>query len=253
MVSGKTLSYKVVESELLRLHPWVEGNYTSEDVIRAVKAVVRLAGSGNDYVRITDFVPISSSRGPLPSNFEHIDSVAITNASNLSEAEKLMCEGKLTLKWIDLNGDAFKRSWHKTQKEFQSSTGIRFIINNNYIFPNFEEGVLAIAYDGLAVDEEGYPKIPDHESWLLAAVYECAMKVADRLFYTDKFTMDKIIRLEGYRNHYVSQAGTSSRMPTKPEAVQHKNNRMSNPINTNPELDFFSTFGNTYNLKFRNS
>jgi len=251
MNSGKTINYKAVESEFLRLCSWAENNYTNEDIIRAIKNVTLLAAASSLVPR-TALIIIEEGRGNLPSDFQFIDSVASTNAEDIKEAEKLMCNKALALTWVHQESDSFLRQIHTTTNQFKKSSGIRFRINQNYIFMNFDKGVIGIAYKALPVDEDGFPELIDHASFLNAAVYDCALAVCNRMFMQDKISGDKRVLIEGYRNHYVSQAGASYNVHTKPEAIQHQRMRMSDPMNANPHLDFWSNFSNTYGLKFSN-
>jgi hypothetical protein len=253
MNSHRKLSYQTVTSELLRLCPWVENNYTPEDVIRSMDSIIKLAGAAAVFETKTTLIQILNSRAEMPGDLYSTNALAYTKFLKLADAEKALCEGTLSLMPMKLNNDDFKRTWKNSASEFRTKSAPAYTLNNNHIYTNFAQGVVAISYKAIPTDGDGNPMIPLHESWLLAAVWDCATTVANRMHFTDKLEQHKFILAANYRKHYISQAGVSSRMPNKAEAIQHKNNQMSEPDDHFPESSFFANFGRIASLSYRRS
>jgi hypothetical protein len=250
MHSGKVLSYKVVESELLRMCPWVEGNYSEEDVIQAMDSVFKLVSPANVYELKTGLLEVLNSRVALPADLYLIDSIASTNCTTLEEAEEKSCNGTLNLFPMQWNGDKFNRKWHCSEKDYRAKSMVKYIVNSGYIFPNFETGIIAISYLGVPVDEDGFPQIPAERSWVLASMWQCAFEIAHRMFMVDKISPDKLGRVEYEKCKYVTQAGNDARMNNKPQAIARKNNSLSSPTDYFPESNFFASFGNVKGFRY---
>lgn len=66
--------------------------------------------------------------------------------------------------------------------------------NNNFIFTDYNEGSLEIAYRGMPVDDEGYPTIPDDDKYIRAVASYIAERTAFKLMLQGRF--DKSIYLQ---------------------------------------------------------
>lgn len=250
MHSGKTLSHKTVNAELGRLCPWIVGNYTSEDVLRAMDSIVKLVGGNVIFTLKTGFIPIVSSRAKLPDDLVYIEAIASTDAKSVEEAKNLSCSNKLKLTPMQWNSDSFNRKFHCSAKDYHCKSDLKYIVNSNYVFPNFETGVLAISYLSIPIDESGLPEIPAEESWLLAAVWQAAFDITFRMHMMGDIDANKLDRVEFNKCKYVTMAGTSSKMPNKAQTIAYKNESLSSPQDLFPEKNFFLNFGETKGLTY---
>lgn len=88
-----------------------------------------------------------------------------------------------------------------------------FIMENGWFKTSFKEGTLDIKYDAMPLDEEGYPLVPDHESFRDALFWYIAYKYFYRkAIKEDKFRWFYQDAEQKYR-YYVGQAGAEGMMP----------------------------------------
>lgn len=77
-------------------------------------------------------------------------------------------------KWLPVKytGDIYHSTYHCNGNTTQQyDTDITYTINNNYIFLSTESGVIEVSYRSLILDDEGYPLIPDNQSFEDALYY----------------------------------------------------------------------------------
>lgn len=86
-------------------------------------------------------------------------------------------------------------------------------INNGWIFTNFQEGTLEIAYYAFPTDDKGYPAIPDDERYLKAIESYIIERIARRLWLQDKMSTEKYKSLEQDWLFYVKSAKSRAQMP----------------------------------------
>jgi len=68
---------------------------------------------------------------------------------------------------------------YNTRSSAGSYSDESFFINGNAINTSFERDWIAIVYKGVATDEEGYPKVPDHYSFNQALYWYVVMKLLE--------------------------------------------------------------------------
>lgn len=102
-------------------------------------------------------------------------------------------------------------------------TDLTYTINDCYIFTNFKEGVLEMAYKAFPVDEDGLPLVPDNVKYIQAVKFYIAEKIAMRLFMQDKISRDKFQYIQGERDWYVGAATTAAVAPSVDQMESWKN------------------------------
>jgi len=96
-----------------------------------------------------------------------------------------------------------------------TTTDYTYIINNNYIKTNVIDGYITLAYQAIPLDKEGYPMIPDDESFFEALYWYINMKllypqwksgqVRDAVYYDARRSW----------NYFSKQAYGNALMPNK--------------------------------------
>lgn len=94
-----------------------------------------------------------------------------------------------------------------------NKTNETFIMENGWFKTSFKEGELDIQYQSLPVDDEGFPLVPDDESYRDAIFWY----IAHKYFYIKSISEDRFWRFykdaeEKFR-YYVNQAGANAMMP----------------------------------------
>jgi len=72
---------------------------------------------------------------------------------------------------VRYNGDIFSSGYHCEEYNQDISSDVLYTMNNNYIDINQQNGYLEISYYGILLDDDGYPKIPDDQSFEDALYY----------------------------------------------------------------------------------
>ena len=98
-----------------------------------------------------------------------------------------------------------------------------YYINNNYIKLNVRDGYLKVAYQAMAIDEDGYPMIPDDESFMEALYWYVRMKLLYPLWslgnVRDRVYDDAVWNW----NYYCKQAFGRAMMPSVDKLESLKN------------------------------
>jgi hypothetical protein len=110
----------------------------------------------------------------------------------------------------------------------KKNTILRYKIQNDYIFTNIKKLNLEISYQGLPVDDKGYPLIVNNVSYRNAVYYHILYKVAQKLYLVDKITSNKYKDIEQNRDWYIAQAQTKAKLPSldKMEAIKNSYMRL---------------------------
>jgi hypothetical protein len=125
-----------------------------------------------------------------------------------------------------------------------TTTDYTYLIKHGYIQTNLESGYLMLAYQAIPVDNEGYPMIPDNQSFIEAVYWYIVMK----LLYPQ--WVSGVIRDAVYAdakrswNFYCKQAYGNVMMPNGAEQMESIKNTWHRLVEEMNEHDsFFSTMG----------
>lgn len=125
-----------------------------------------------------------------------------------------------------------------------------YVVQNCNITTSFEKGDVEIAIKQMATDEEGYPLIPDNESFIKAIKYSIMEEFIEPLWLMGKVTDKAFNRIEQQRLWYVGQA---SSLTTKVVNYDHLDTAMKGVnrliVNTRPKDTFWIGHGETEKIK----
>lgn len=123
------------------------------------------------------------------------------------------------------------------------TSDLTYVLSPGYIKTNVKEGYLMVSYNRVPVDEEGYPKIPDHVSFMEALYWYITMKllypqwrdgrVRDAVYYDARRSW----------NYYCKQAYGTAMMPNTDQLESIKNAWLRLVPELNEHRSFFSTVG----------
>jgi len=103
------------------------------------------------------------------------------------------------------------------------STELSYQLSDCYIFTNFKEGEVEMAYKSLPVDEDGYPLVPDNIKYIKATKAYVASKIGQRMFLQNKLTGDKFQHLQSECDFYMGAASSAGLLPSIDEMESWKN------------------------------
>jgi len=154
------------------------------------------------------------------------------NRINTEPATRSLLSGLLTSSTVTAPGSALSNTDDYT-----------YIITGNWIKCNVETGYLMLAYQAIPTDAEGYPLVPDSQSFLDALYWYVTMKllypqwaagqVRDAVYYDAKRSW----------NYYCKQAYGDAMMPDPDQMESVKNSWLRLIPNINQHSEFYSTVG----------
>lgn len=124
-----------------------------------------------------------------------------------------------------------------------NTTDYTYTIRGGYIKTNQSTGYLQLSYQAIPTDLEGYPLIPDNESYIEALYWYCVMKLYYPKWVTG--TIRDAVYYDARRswNYYRKQAYGESMMPDKGQLESIKNTWLRLIPNINEYDTSFSNLG----------
>jgi hypothetical protein len=128
-----------------------------------------------------------------------------------------------------------------------------YLINNGYIKTNIEEGYLMIAYQAIPTDNEGYPMIPDHQSFMEAVYWYIVMKLLYPQWMSGQIRDAVYADAKRSWNFYCKQAYGVAMMPNGDDQLESIKNTWHRLVEEFNEHDsFFSTMGQEQQIYNKN-
>ena len=246
-LNGKFISYKHIVEGVHRDYGFTD--FSLSDAIEWISEGLLLIGEVPQYVhKITDGnqslyhpspIDITNGRGELPCDLYEI----------------IMVRDYDTKTPLLRSFDKFHHAY-SCDSEPKCGTNcakeLTYKVNNNYIFSGKSDGKLEMSYLGIATDKEGYPLIPDNQSYIKALKYYLAERIATKLFLRDQISRDKLQLIERDRDWYTGQAKEAAATPDidTMESIKNQMVRLIPKINrhaasfkysNDPEKRFIST------------
>ena len=127
--------------------------------------------------------------------------------------------------------------------DITDSTDYTYTIRGGYIKTNQSTGYLQLSYQAIPTDIEGYPLIPDNESYVEALYWYCVMKLYYPKWVTG--TIRDAVYYDARRswNYYRKQAYGEAMMPDKGQLESIKNTWLRLIPNINEYDTSFSNLG----------
>ena len=146
MRNGRLVSYRTIASTLQRDFPFVTESISDEEVIEWLGAFMGLTNAPVMLSDQIEFVELCDGKAALPCNLHLIMQVAKTDAGTLEEAP---CANLSPMRWTT---DKFHRRYHDSDSDFRVESPYSYTVNDNYIFANVSNGILALSYKAVPTD-----------------------------------------------------------------------------------------------------
>lgn len=212
MLNGKYVSLESIVERVYR-DTGFEIDIDWIDVAEWIGSVIDLINAPMQYIeRITDdvdkpYIEIVNGRGELPCDLIRI-------------IQTQTCEGAP----VRYSTDSFHYASHvEGCRDLTCSGDLTYKLNNNYIFTNFKEGKIRMAYLAFPTDERGYPMVPDDEVFKQAATAYVAERIGFRLLMRSKIQAGAYQLLKQERDWYVARATTKPLIPNRDKIESIKN------------------------------
>lgn len=217
-----------------------------------VKAILIEDGRGNlpcdlhSIMRCGKRVQISTALGNAPKVFFMENDVIADGEAYFPDVSDIYVETASTnssyyLEPMHYSQDDMMMRYHNCDIDFRvnKACGNTYQVNKNYIYTNFEKGIVEMAYLRIPLDEEGYPLIPDNESWIKACEFEILYRVYYRDYIAGRVPAAIFDTISTDRDWYFAQAVNGDKIPTQDEAMTWLNNALNPMRAANPFKDFF--------------
>jgi hypothetical protein len=173
------------------------------DVIEWAGEALELIGAGSSYVDLVGEICVKDHKVKLPCNFHSLEQISYKGfplrlCSGSFGAISTTPNNASTTNYID--GEKVDvNNFPLTNKEGEK--GDCYYINDNFIVTSFDKGCLLISFKGIKVDKEGYPMIPDDDS------YKKAIKAYIQTML-DRIMLEKRIRCQKLYTETVKEIGS---------------------------------------------
>jgi len=235
MYNGNTVSLKRVLWRVLN-HPLAQ-EVTYEEAAEFAVEAIRLIGAPLAYENKTTKPPIkvSDHKALAPSNIILIRGIRAFPDNNFFEdnAYALTHATDIYLGRENCN----------TNTNCPLGNDLSYTIQGRVVTTSFQDGYIEIAYQGLALDEDGFPLIPDNQEFLLAIEYYTLYRCLEGLYDIGKITDKAFGRIEQNKLFYMTSAESSMQLNGYDHAIAMVNavNRLI--VNDRAHTNFFKGAG----------
>jgi hypothetical protein len=247
MYNGNTVSLGSIIWKVMK-RP-MASDLTYEEAAEFALEFTRLMGAPLIYLdKITEPITLSMYKARVPDDMLFVKGVKYSYDSNMvddgiamTHATDIYHKGNQP---YNLRSDKFKEV-----NSIDNSQGYTYVIEKSIIKTSIENGCITISYKGLALDENGFPLVPDDEKFKLGLEYYILHRYIEPLWEMGKIP-DKVFNyIEQKRHWYYSSAHTSLQMPDidQMEAVMNGINRII--VNNQAQENFFRGYGKKERIK----
>lgn len=195
---NKEFNYISIDSILDRIlrHPMMK-DVTKEQIIQYTIDFIGIFGLLNLYREGEDTIEIKNHRGKLPCDLVILEQV------------------------LDCNTDTYLRvATNYNPCDYDSET---YRVQGNIIFTSITNGTINIQYKGIAVDDDGFPMIPDNPIFLKALEAYIKKEIFTILFDTGKINAGILQNTQTQYHWLAGQLQAEFTMPTIDEMESIKN------------------------------
>lgn len=189
------ISIRRIAEDIMQ-HPMLR-SISFDRIINYVGELIGIIGSPCLYEDKVSTVEINNHRGVLPCDFVKVIQVRGTrceefvgNTNNFLEVDKC-CSPKIGLPTYKIQG--------------------------NVIITSIKEGTIEVSYRAMLLDDEGFPMIPDDQTFKRAVEYYIKMRYFEILFDQGQITAQVYSNACTQYNNYIAQAQIHLIMPTEDE------------------------------------
>lgn len=169
-------------------HPMLQ-SLSFERAVNYTVHFMRICGMPRQFLDKTVEIDIDNYRGLLPCDYDRVIQVRTIDECNH------------TKQVLRHTTDSFHMSEHKGK-----SFDLTYKIQGNVIFTSMKEGKIEMAYTAFAVDDEGYPLIPDNSPFIRALELYIKKQVFTILFDQGKLAQPILQNVQQEYSWAVGQA-----------------------------------------------
>lgn len=218
MTNGKYVSVETIIAAAYR-DLGLSDQMNFEDAVEWIGEAVELIGSPFQLNEKVEYVAIDNYRGKLPCDLHYLTS-ANGFSGQVKDSNCLANEHYLPMNY---STDTFHHRYCKNVK-YSHGCNLTYKVNDDYIFPNFEQGAISLSYLAIPTDERGFPKVPEDIKFRRAATDYLKWKLGFIEWSRGKMPQAVYNALEVEKLHSMGAAQTRGQMPNLDMMESIKNN-----------------------------
>lgn len=218
MLNGKYVSIERIIAGAYR-DMGLSDQINLDDAVEWIGEAIELIGIPFQYIEKVEYISIKEHRGQLPCDLLNL--ISVNGSPGIYSEEDCL----KSLEYIPMrySTDTFHHRYCKDLGP-NLSCSLTYKINDDYIFPSFEEGAVAIAYHAMPTDERGFPLVADDVKFRRAATDYLKWKLAFIEFSKGKMPGGVYQVIEQEKLHSMGAAQTRGQMPSIDMLESIKNN-----------------------------
>lgn len=223
MYSGKNISIQEILWKVLK-HPLCQ-DLTLEQASEYTIEILKLIGAPLTFIDKIESLELIDYKTALP--------------NDLLELKGVRCDN-IPLRYAS---DIYHVDTDKCTTEYT------YIVQNCVLIASLEKGCIEISYKALPIDNDGFPMIPDNESYRMAIEYYILFRYLEALWSIGKIT-DKVFQYyQQKKDWYVGQASSALTIANKDhlQTIFNSINRML--IDPNAYNTFYRNLGQPERIK----
>ena len=245
----KILNYKSLGSIIWRvLKNPLCSELTYEECAEYALEFIKLLGAPVAYIDNIDKIELTNYKAELPCNILYINGIRYFNSNGDNNVYGAIAMRESTDIYhhdpLNFSNNGYVNNYSEIQFPIAyNSNEYTYSIQKGIIFTSKRDGIIEIAYKGIAVDEDGYPMIPDNEKVSLGMEYYIMSRYLEPLYLIGKITDKAFEYIQQKRYFYMPSAVNSLQMPSVDgmESLMNSLNRLIIP--TNSHKNFFKNSG----------
>lgn len=221
------------------------------DVVEWCGEALEAIGVHGQYQHITSCIDICNYRAPLPCNFHKLLQIEYKGYPLRiapSTFNNVIPTTRPDSTDLTINGmpQEFPQLIAPVPSNVQEFT---YTINDNFIYTNFEEGTINMAYVGIPVDEDNLPLIPDNYYFIKAIKAYVTYMLDYQKWRTNQISKDVYMDSKSKWDWYCGGAKGAGLMPNIDKAESIKNQWVRLLPKQNEYDSFFKNLANKERLK----
>lgn len=238
MFNGKYLSINTIINAAYRDSGMTISNRA--DAIEWAAEAIELIGGVQQMVDSIDVKLVENYKCKIPCETHLLYSIKGYPKDDAPDIEECEIQGSCFIPMV-YSSDTFHRYINNADSNPYNLSTLSYTVNDDYIFTNFEKGFLLIDSKNIAVDEDGFPKIPDDIKFVNAVKFHIMWKLAFLRMMEGKISAQAYQIIERDRDFYIGAAQTRSQMPSIDQMESLKNNWIRMIPKINQHADNFKT------------
>ena len=223
-----------------------------------ISDAIEWAGEAMDLIGATVYlkeknsaIDVQDYKAKLPCELHYLHTAA---GHELILADEQDCDIKtMSFKAMRYSTDAYHHWKCGKSDDNLCVSDMTYTINDDYIFPNFEEGKILLSYMAMPIDDRGYPEIPDDAKFKEAVASHIKWRLGFIKWMNGKMPQGVYQKLEQDRDWYMGAAQNRDKMPSVDMMESIKNNWIRLIPKINQHSDGFKTAGDAEQRYTQNS